>query len=315
MKVGIVGSGLVGATAAYSLVMRGIGREVVLVDQDTLRAEAEAADIRHAVPFSHPLEVRAGRYEDLRHSRVVLLCAGVGTKVGGSRLELLSRNARVFREIVPRVLAEVPDAVIVVATNPVDVMTHLAASMASTQGWGPGRVLGSGTTLDTARFRSVLGLHCGVDARHVHGDVIGEHGDSELFAWSLVTVAGMPLAQFARLRGAILSDETQQHVENQVRKAAIAIKTGKGSTCYGIGCALAHITGVILHDQRSLMTVCAPIDEILDVSNVTLSLPRLVGGTGVMETFRPSLSDNETALLRGSAKLLGRAIAELDTKK
>jgi L-lactate dehydrogenase len=315
MKVGIVGSGLVGSTAAYSLLLRGIGREIVLVDQETLRAEAEAADIRHAVPFSYPLEVRAGGYEDLRDSRVVLLCAGVGTKVGESRLQLLSRNASVFREVVPRVLAEAPDAVLVVATNPVDVLTHLADSLARAQGWAPGRVLGSGTTLDTARFRSVLGLRCGIDARHVHGDVIGEHGDSEVFAWSLVTVAGMPLARFARSRGATMSREIRTEVENQVRRAALAIKTGKGSTCYGIGCVLAHITGVILRDQRSLMTICAPLDKILDVSNVTLSLPRLVGGSGVIETFRPSLTEKETALLRRSARILRQAIAELEEKK
>src|SRR5271166_5441071 len=143
MKIGVVGSGLIGATAAYSLVMRGIGREIVLVDMDLPRAEAAAADIRHAVPFSHPLEVHAGGYEDLQGSRVVLLCAGVGTKIGESRLQLLSRNASVFREIVPRVLSEAPDAVMVVATNPVDVMTHLAAGIARAQGWAPGRVLGS----------------------------------------------------------------------------------------------------------------------------------------------------------------------------
>jgi L-lactate dehydrogenase len=312
MKVGIVGSGLVGATAAYSLVMRGIGREIVLVDQDVPRAEAAAADIRHAVPFSHPLEVHAGGYEDLRDSCVVLLCAGVGTQTGESRLNLLSRNAKVFREVIPRVLAAAPDAIMVVATNPVDVMTHLTASIASAQGCAPGRVLGSGTTLDTARFRSVLGLHCGIDARHVHGDVIGEHGDSEVFAWSLVTVAGMALERFAHLRGAIMSDEVRQDVEHQVRKAALAIKKGKGSTCYGIGCVLAHITAVILQDQRSLMTVCAPIDEILDVPDVTLSLPRLVGGSGVMETFRPSLTDRETSMLRHSAKVLRGAIGELE---
>jgi L-lactate dehydrogenase len=294
--------------------MRGIGREIVLVDQDMLRAEAAAADIRHAVPFSHPLEVRASGYEGLRASRVVLLCAGVGTKLGESRLQLLSRNAKVFREIVPRVLAEAPDAVVVVATNPVDVLTHLAADLASKAGWAPGRVLGSGTTLDTARFRSVVGLLCGIDAHHVHGDVIGEHGDSEVFAWSLVTVAGMPLGRFARLRGMALSRELRQDVENQVRRAALAIKMGKGSTYYGIGCVLAHISGVILRDQRSLMTVCAPIDKILDVPDVTFSLPRLVGGAGVIETFRPSLTDHETTLLRHSAKILRRAIAGIEKK-
>ena len=164
MKVGIVGSGFVGATAGYALVMQGVGREIVLVDKNTARAAAEADDIRHAVPFAHPLEIRAGGYEALAECRVVVICAGVGQKPGETRLQLLQRNAQVFREVVPAVLANAPDAVLVVATNPVDVMTHLAARFAALCGVPAGRVLGSGTTLDTARFRSLLGSHCGIDS-------------------------------------------------------------------------------------------------------------------------------------------------------
>src|SRR5262249_18420934 len=167
MKVGIVGSGFVGATAGYALVMQGVGREIVLVDKNTARAAAEADDIRHAVPFAHPLEVRAGGYEDLASCRVVVLCAGVGQKPGETGLHLLQRNAQVFREVVPAVLGQAPDAILVVATNPVDVMTHLATKFAAACGVASGRVFGSGTTLDTARFRSLLGSHCGVDPHHV----------------------------------------------------------------------------------------------------------------------------------------------------
>src|SRR6516225_608642 len=159
MKVGIVGSGFVGATAGYALVMQGVGREMVLVDKNAARAAAEADDIRHAVPFAHPLDVRGGGYEDLTGCRVVLLCAGVGQKPGETRLQLLQRNAEVFREVVPSILNQAPDAVLVVATNPVDVMTHLAARFAQACGVPLGRVLGSGTTLDSARFRSLLGGH------------------------------------------------------------------------------------------------------------------------------------------------------------
>src|SRR4029077_6080129 len=200
MKVGIVGCGFVGATAGYALVMRGVGREIVLVDKNSDRAAAEADDIRHAVPFAHPLEVRAGDYEDLRGSRVVVLCAGVGQKPGETRLQLLQRNAQVFREVVPSVLNQAPDAVLVVASNPVDVMTHLAARFAADCGVPAGRVLGSGTTLDTARFRSLIGGSCGVDPHHVHAYVIGEHGDSEVLTWSLATIGNMSLKEFARLR-------------------------------------------------------------------------------------------------------------------
>src|SRR3954469_21129187 len=157
MKVGIVGSGFVGATAGYALVMQGVGREIVLVDKNTARASAEADDIRHAVPFAHPLDICAGEYADLSGCNVVILCAGVGQKPGETRLQLLQRNAQVFREVVPAVLKHAPDAVLVVASNPVDVMTHLAARFAVECGVAAGRVLGSGTTLDTARFRSLLG--------------------------------------------------------------------------------------------------------------------------------------------------------------
>src|SRR5262245_16828895 len=173
MKVGIVGSGFVGATAGYALVMRGVGREIVLVDKNTARAAAEADDIRHAVPFANPLDIRSGTYEDLAGCRVVVICAGVGQKPGETRLQLLQRNAHVFEEVVPAVLKQAADAVLVVATNPVDVMTHLASRFGAECGLPAGRVLGSGTTLDTARFRSLLGGHCGVDSRHVHAHVIG----------------------------------------------------------------------------------------------------------------------------------------------
>jgi L-lactate dehydrogenase len=306
MKVGIVGSGLVGATAGYALVMRGVGREIVLVDKNADRAAAEADDIRHAVPFAHPLEVRAGGYEDLAGCRVVLLCAGVGQKPGETRLQLLQRNAAVFREVVPAVLASAPEAVLVVATNPVDVMTHLAARFAANCGVAGGRVLGSGTTLDTARFRSLLGGQCGVDSRHVHAYVIGEHGDSEVLTWSLATIGGMPLESFARRRGL-----DRQDIDRKVRGAAYTIIGGKGATYYGIGSALAHIVGVILHDQRAVMTVGAPTEDVAGVRNVTVSLPRLVGGQGVLETFPLPLSQEETASLRTSAGVIREALDEL----
>jgi L-lactate dehydrogenase len=311
MKVGIVGSGFVGATAGYALVMRGVGREIVLVDKNGARAAAEADDIRHAVPFAHPLEIRAGQYEDLQSCRVVLLCAGVGQKPGEARLQLLQRNAAVFREIVPAVLKHAPKAVLVVATNPVDVMTHLAARYAAKCGVPAGRVLGSGTTLDTARFRSLLGGHCGVDPHHVHAYVIGEHGDSEVLTWSLATIGGMPLEAFARLREIDLSASVRQEIDSKVRGAAYTIISGKGATYYGIGSALARIVDVLLHDQRAVMTVCAPNADVVGVRDVTVALPRLVGGHGVLETFPLPLNEPETASLRASAGVIRKALDEL----
>lgn len=308
MKVGIVGSGFVGATAGYALVMQGVGREIVLVDKNAARAAAEADDIRHAVPFSHPLEVHSGDYDALAGSRVVVLCAGVGQKPGETRLQLLQRNAAVFREVVPAVLKHAPDAVLVVATNPVDVMTHLAARFAAECGVPAGRVLGSGTTLDTARFRTLLGTHCGVDPHHVHAYVLGEHGDSEVLTWSLATIGGMPLESFAAKRGIEITDAVRQDIDQKVRRAAYTIIGGKGATYYGIGCALARIVNVILHDQRSILTICAPASEVAGVHDVTVALPRLVGGDGVIETFPLPLNECESLLLRQSAAIIRQAL-------
>ena len=208
-------------------------------------------------------------------------------------------------------LANAPDAVLVVATNPVDVMTHLAVRVAAAGGAVSGRVFGSGTTLDTARFRTLLGAHCGVDPHHVHGYVIGEHGDSEVLTWSLVTIAGMPLKAFAELRGVERSERVRQGIDQRVRGAASTIIGGKGATYYGIGSALARITDAVLHDQRSVLTVCAPSADVLGVKNVTLSLPRLVGGAGILETFPLPLSEEEEAQLRHSALVIRAAIDEL----
>lgn len=311
MKVGVVGSGFVGATAAYALVMQGVGREIVLVDKNLDRARAEADDLRHAVPFAHPLEISAGDYPALSGSRVVVICAGVGQKPGETRMQLLQRNAAVFRDVVPSVLKYAPDAVLVVATNPVDVMTHLAARFAGELGVPPGRVLGSGTTLDTARFRSLLGAQCGVDPQHVHAYVIGEHGDSEVLTWSLATIGGMPLGTFARLRQIELTDAVVHDIDTKVRRAAYTIIGGKGATYYGIGSALSRIVNVILHDQRSILTVCAPTAEVAGVRDVTVALPRLVGGQGVLETFPLPLEPQEFDLLSKSAHIIREALDEL----
>ena len=311
MKVGIVGSGLVGSTAAYALIMRGVGRSIVLVDKNRERAEAEADDLLHAVPFAHPLNVTAGDYPDLAGSRVVIIAAGANQKPGETRLQLLSRNAAIFREVVTHIVQHAPEAVLVVATNPVDIMTHLAAHYAAQLGVPAGRVLGSGTTLDTARFRALLGLHLGVDAQHVHAYVLGEHGDSEVLTWSLVTVGGMPLEAFCADRQVDFSEPLRQDIDQRVRRAAYHIINGKGATYYGIGSALARITSVILADQRALLTVCTPRPEIAGVRDVTLSLPHLVGGGGILDAFVPELAMDELAGLQRSAQLIREAIDSL----
>ncbi|RPH60005.1 MAG: L-lactate dehydrogenase [Acidobacteria bacterium] len=314
MKIGIVGCGMVGSTSAYALVMSGVGREIVLVDLNRARAEAEANDIYHAVPFAHPLTVRAGDYPDLAGARVVVITSGVAQKPGEPRLQLLQRNADVFRQVVPSVLQDAPEAVLLVVTNPVDIMTHLAAHFAARFGVAGTRVLGSGTTLDTARFRALLGRHFGVDPHHVHAYVIGEHGDSEILAWSQATIAGLGIDEFVKVRGTPLPEAERQRIDENVRRAAYHIIAGKGATYFGIGSAVAHIVDVLLHDQRAILTICSRIADVPDCEDVTLALPHLVGGEGALATIPLPLDAAEREGLRRSAGILREALESLNLK-
>jgi len=293
------------------MVLLGVGRDIVLVDHNPQRAEAEAKDILHAVPFSHPLTVASGNYSDLQGSRVVLLTAGVSQKPGESRLELLSRNAIVFRDIVPRVLEHASDAVLVVATNPVDVMTHLTTQIVGEAGVPETRVIGSGTILDTARFRALLASHFGVDAQHVHAYVVGEHGDSEVLCWAGATIAGLTLEEFAEGQGIQFDDEIRKDIDQGVRRAAYEIIAGKGATYYGIGCALSRIVAAIIGDQRAILTVSAKSSKPADMGGATLSSPHLVGGAGILAALPFDLSPEEQSALQKSAQVICTAIDSL----
>jgi len=312
MKIGIVGCGMVGSSSAYALVMSGVGREIVLVDLNRARAEAEANDLYHAVPFAHPLTVRVGDYPDLADARVVVIAGGVAQKPGETRLQLLQRNADVFRQIVPSVLRHAPDAVLLVVTNPVDIMTHMAAHFAAEFRVPQTRVIGSGTTLDTARFRALLGRHFGVDPHHVHAYVIGEHGDSEVLAWSQATIAGLALDDFVQVCGTPLKEADRQKIDENVRRAAYQIIAGKGATYYGIGSAVARIVDVLLHDQRAILSICSRISGVPDCDGVTLALPHLVGGKGALATIPLSLDTAEREGLRRSAGILREALQSLN---
>ena len=242
---------------------------------------------------------------------MVVLAGGVAQRPGETRLELLQRNAEVFRQIVPSVLRHAPQAVLLVVTNPVDIMTHLAAHFAAALGVLHTRVLGSGTTLDTARFRALLGRHFDVDARHVHAYVIGEHGDSEVLVWSQATIAGLSLDEFAKVHGTPLSESDRQEIDERVRRAAYHIISGKGATYYGIASAVAHIIDVLLHDRRAVLSVCSRTIGVADCDGVTLALPRLVGGEGVLATIAPPLDTSERNALQNSAKVLREAVEAL----
>ncbi|WP_084861635.1 L-lactate dehydrogenase [Salibaculum halophilum] len=300
MKVGIVGAGMVGSSAAFALVMQRIASEIVLIDLDTGRARAEAEDIAHAVPFAGSAIVRAGDYDDLKGADVVILACGVGQKPGETRLQLLGRNAEVFRAVVGQVLAVAPEAILLVASNPVDIMGQITARIA---GLAPGRVIGSGTILDTARFRWLLGRHLGIAPGSVHAYVLGEHGDSEVLAWSAARAGSVPLASFAAQVGAPITGDVRAHIDAGVRRAAYTIIEGKGATWYGIGAGLARICRAIGGDEQAVLSVSVP-GEVLGVQDVALSLPRVVGAAGVTATLWPELDATETEGLRASAEVL-----------
>jgi L-lactate dehydrogenase len=306
---------MVGSTCAYALVMSGVGREIVLVDINRVRAEAEANDIYHAVPFAHPLSVYPGEYAELAGAQVVIIAGGVAQKPGETRLQLLHRNAEVFQQIVPSILEHAPEAILLVVTNPVDIMTHVATHFAAEFGVPPSRVIGSGTTLDTARFRTLLGRHFGVDPHHVHAYVIGEHGDSEVLVWSQATIAGWGLSEFAKVRGNALTQAECLQIDENVRRAAYQIIVGKGATYYGIGSAVARIVDVLLHDQRAILTICARIVGVPDCDGLTLALPHVVGGEGALGTIPLRLNTREREELRHGAGILREAIELLTPRR
>jgi L-lactate dehydrogenase len=312
MKIGVVGCGVVGSTAAFAMLMSGVGREIVLVDLNRARAEAEANDIFHAVPFAHPLTVRAGDYADLAGCRTVVIAAGVAQRTGETRLQLLQRNAAVLEQVVPSILQHSNDTVLIVVSNPVDIMTHLAAHFAARFGVPASRVIGSGTMLDTARFRSLLGRRFGVDPQHVHAYVVGEHGDSEVLTWSLASIAGIRLDEFAVRHGdPVLTDLEKQEIDDKVRRAAYQIIAGKDATYYGIGSAVARLVDVLLNDQRAILTICSRIEAVAGCEGVTLGLPHLVGAQGALSTIPLRLDANEQQALQRSASVLREAVESL----
>jgi L-lactate dehydrogenase len=301
MKVGIVGAGMVGSAAGYALALRGAASRVVFVDMNADLARAQAEDIAHAVPFASATVVTSGDYGDLAGAGVVILAAGVSQKPGETRLQLLSRNAEVFRTVIGHVRAAAPDAILLVATNPVDIMTDIATRLS---GLPPSRVIGSGTILDTARFRSLLGQHLGVAPQSIHAYVLGEHGDSEVLAWSAARAGAVPIRSFAAQVGAPLTDEVIARIDDRVRNAAYTIIAGKGATWYGIGAGLARIVRAIAADEQAVFSVSIVTAEVEGIRDVALSVPRVVGAQGVTAQLFPELDAAEHAALERSARLL-----------
>lgn len=308
MKVGIVGTGMVGSTGAYSLVMARAAREIVLVDMDANRALAESEDIGHAVPFAGSAIVRSGDHTDLANADVVIIAAGVAQRPGETRLRLLERNAAVFADVIGQVLAVAPGTILLIASNPVDIMTEIAVRLS---GLPPGRVIGSGTILDTARFRFLLAEHFEISAQSIHAYVIGEHGDSEVLCWSSAMAGSVSITSLAAQIRNPLTGTVKAKIDEGVRRAAYRIIRGKGATWFGIGAGLARIVRAIGTDERRLLTVSAITDSIENVGPVALSLPRVVGRAGIVDTLMPDLDENEQAALHDSATILAEAAEEL----
>jgi L-lactate dehydrogenase len=252
-----------------------------------------------------PVRILAGDYPDLTGAGAVVLACGVAQRPGETRLQLMDRNAQVFRKVVPSVLAHAPDALLLVAANPVDLLTCVVTRLS---GLAEGRVIGSGTVLDTARFRVLLGEHLGVAPHSVHAYVMGEHGDSEVLVWSSAKVGGIPLLDFAAQTGRAITPEVAARIDDGVRRAAYRMIEGKGATYFGIGAGLSRIVGALRDDERAVLTVSACVAGIEGLEGVSLSLPRIVGSQGIATTLRPDLSGKEAAALRRSAKILREAV-------
>ena len=295
-KVGVIGAGFVGATAAYAMMLNGTCSEIVLIDRDEPRARAEAADIAHGAPLAKGVRAYAGDYPDLKGAALVVIAAGSNQKPGESRLNLLSRNAAILASIVPEIVKVAPEAVVLLVSNPVDIMTSIARALHPT----PSLVMGSGTILDSARFRQLIGERAGVNARYVHSYVMGEHGDSSVMCWSSALIAGMPVATFMRERKIPWDDKIMDAIAYDVRNAALSIIAGKHATYYGIGIAVNSLADAIINDRHAVYTAsggCA-------FDDVCLSLPRLIGRKGILETLMPPLNKEESVALSHSAQVL-----------
>jgi L-lactate dehydrogenase len=258
-------------------------------------------DLAQGAPFVRPVTVRSGQYADCAGSQVVVITAGTAQKPGETRLELVKRNTEIFRQIIPQVAAAAPDAILLVVANPVDVLTYATLEFS---GFPPGRVIGSGTVLDTGRLRSLIGHQLGIDPRSVHAYVIGEHGDSEVVVWSHANVAGMSIGEFCAQRGSTCSEEMQAEISTQVRRAAYEIIERKGATYYAIGLGVRYILESILRDQNTVLTVSTLLDGQFGVSDICLSLPCIVDHGGIETVMEPPLNDAELAAFRESARVV-----------
>ncbi len=302
MQIGIIGTGMVGSAIAFSLATAGVTEKIILIDYNHQRADAEAMDISHATPFTSGTTVIAGDYPDLKETGLVIITAGANQKPGETRLDLLSKNVSIFKSIIPEIIKYTPDAILLIATNPVDIMTEVALKLS---GFPKNRILGTGTVLDSSRFRSSLGYHLDISPTSVHANVIGEHGDSEVLLWSGAVAGTTPIAQIASQTGIILSDTIKATIDNDVRNAAYAIINGKGSTYFGIAAAALHIVSAITGNTHMILTISAHHDTAIGGhKNICYSMPSIVSKNGVEKTLIPVMNDEERRALEKSVETL-----------
>ncbi len=299
-KISIIGAGFVGATTAYALMISGIASEIVLVDVNREKAEGEVMDLNHGVPFVKPVRIEAGGYEDVVDSDIVIITAGANQKPGETRIDLVNKNVEIFKQIIPEVVKYAKDSILLVVTNPVDVLTYVTYKLS---GFPKERVIGSGTVLDTARLRYMLSEKCGVDARNVHSYMIGEHGDTEVPAWSITSIGGAKLEQFCTdcCTGVGCYHNCKEELHERTTKAAYEIISRKGATYFAVGLAVKRIVEAIVRDENSILSVSSLLEGQFGVSDLCLALPTLVNGKGADRILEVPLDEEDLAGFKRSA--------------
>jgi len=308
-KVAVIGCGFVGSSTAFALMESGMFSEMVLIDAVPSKAEGEAMDISHGVPFVKPMKIYAGTYDDIVDASIIIITAGAAQKPGETRLQLVQKNVSIFKSIIPEIKKRNCEGVLLIVSNPVDILTYVAQKLS---GFPKNRVIGSGTVLDTARLKAKLGDHLDVDSRSVHAFIIGEHGDSELAAWSSATVSGVPLSTFCEMRGHFNHDQSEKHIQEMVKNSAYEIIEKKKATYYGVAMAVRRICEVIARDEKSVLSVSTYMNGEYGIEDVCLSMPSLVGADGVEEMIPISLDQEEITSLMKSAKQLKQVVDSLD---
>jgi L-lactate dehydrogenase len=308
-KVVVVGAGAVGSTFCYALAQSGLADEIALIDKNENLAQGQVLDLVHGQPFFPTVSIHPGTPMDYADAQVIVVTAGAAQRPGESRLDLLRKNASIIRSIVSDIAAQNSMGVLLIVSNPVDIMTYVALKET---GWGKGRVIGSGTVLDSARLRHLLSTHCGIDVHNVHGYILGEHGDSEFAAWSMTHIAGMQIDRYCQTCRRCANMETEREkIEQSVQKSAYHIIEYKGATFFAVGLALVQITGAILRGQNSVLTVSTLLEGEYGLHNVCLSVPSIVSGKGIERIVEIPLPENELAALSASAGVLSKAIEQL----